>query len=176
MSKRLHVAITLLLGLLLVAGARANQLEFKADPESARRGVGQYLVERSVNNLTISVLDPKGVELQTISAALGSPEGARMQVKAGEEDLLVILDFEMGRLSVTDNATGESVAATLRRGQPLLIEGSKSFLDEHSHTVSMAVVAYEQNLINLGIRRPPSPQTLPQCSTQFFGLEGWRRL
>lgn len=173
MSKRLQIALTVLGALLYAAAARANPVEFKADPESARRGVGSYLVERSANTLTISVLDPKGAEIQQISAILGLQGATRMQVKAGDEDLTVALDFAARHFSVTDNTTGESATATLRHGQPLLVEGSTEFLQEHSEAVSLAAIAYEQSLINLGLRAtaPTTPPAIaPQCSPHSHQL------
>jgi hypothetical protein len=71
--------------------------------------------------------------------------------RPGKKDLTVTLNFDTGRLSLKDNLTGESSAAT--PGQPLRNEGSSILLDAHSETVSLAVVAFEENLTNLGIPR-----------------------
>ena len=160
MSKRLQVAMALLLGL-LAARTRANPLEFKPDPESVKLGVAKYLVERtSGSTLTIQALDGQGSDVQTISATLDTPEGVFLDVKAGDEDLTLTVNFDTGRLSLKDNVTGESAAAT--PGQPLLNEGADTLLSAHAQTVSLAVVALEENLTKLGIPRSSPGRRLPQ--------------
>jgi uncharacterized membrane protein YgcG len=144
--------------------ARATPVEFKADPESASRGVASYQVERSGDSLDITVLDDKGNELQSIAAVLHLPEGVDLDVKAGREDLTMALDFVTGRLSIRDNTTGETAAATPRPGKSTLTEGSAVLLDAHSQAASLAAVALEQTLINLGLHR--TSHIRPQCPTR----------
>jgi len=152
--RALLIASSLLLTALLQSvAARAEERAFKADPESRKLGVEGYEVEWTQNHLDIRALDKGGSRFATISADLAGADGIQsIAFESAAESLQLSWNTKTAALQLTDNHTGEWVSATPSLStHQTEVDGKRELLDRHAHAIALALVAVEQNMLNLGI-------------------------